>query len=512
MLVVEYPIDSLASSNVTSFVQDLKNSKANEFSSTDLPHAHGFIGKEGYGGTPAVHGIFIQGPRAFTTTVLTRSEVSGADWESVAPTMRPQHHPIAVKYAADIEALYRGDSTAMTEALAQAPFTATEGSRRHAAYADLAAAGPVHRIMLPTGQLAWLITGYDEVRQALHDARLIMGEATQANLGYGLLRTDVFAAMGQHMLNRNPPDHTRLRRLVTTAFTRRRIEQLAPRIQQITDELLDTMATQTHTDLIDSFALPLPITVICELLGVPTDRRAEFHEWTYTVVTGVLAGPDRLVAAATAMVGYVRELVDVKRATPADDLRSALVAVRDGQDRLSENELTSMVFLILVAGHETTVNLIGNGVLALLTHPEQLALLRAQPHRLPTAVEELLRFDSPLQTSTFRLTTEPIDIGGIIIPASEIVVAGLQAANHDPACTSRPDVLDITRTDNPHLTFGHGIHHCLGAPLARLEGQIALGTLLARFPRLRLAVPAEQLPRRPGVLMNGLAALPMILR
>ncbi|MGH3812658.1 MAG: cytochrome P450 family protein [Pseudonocardiaceae bacterium] len=400
----------------------------------------------------------------------------------------------------------------MTKTLLTAPFTITDGSQRHRRYAELAAAGPVHRIVLPTGEPAWLITDYNEARKALHDPRLIKSDATLANIGRDLLPPEVFAAMSRHMLNSNPPDHTRLRRLVTAAFTRRRVEQLAPRIQQITDALLDAMATAAQVDLIDTFAYPLPLTVICELLGVPTGRRAEFRDWTSIMVTGVLAGPDIYVAATTTMVSYLRELVDAKRTTPADDLLSALVAVRDGEDRLTEEELTSMAFLLLVAGHETTVNLIGNGVLALLTHPEQLTLLRAQPDRLPAAIEELLRYNGTLQIATSRWTAEPVDIGGVTIPAGEIVMSGLLAANRDPACTTQPDTLDITRTNNPHLAFGHGIHHCLGAPLARLEGRIALGTLLARFPRLRLAVPAEQLTWKPIILMNGLTALPVAMR
>jgi cytochrome P450 len=399
----------------------------------------------------------------------------------------------------------------MIDTLVEVPFSTSNGRQRHARYADLAATAPVHHIALPTGQPAWLITGYDEARQALHDPRLVKSEVTQATVGPHLLQPEVFAAMGHHMLNRNPPDHTRLRRLVTAAFTRRRVDQLAPQIQQITDELLDAMAGEEQVDLIDSFALPLPLTVICELLGVPADRRAEFHDWSSIVVTGVLAGREALVAAATAMVGYLWELIDTKRATPDDDLISALVAARDGQDRLTDNELTSMVFLILAAGHETTVNLIGNGMHALLTHPEQLALLRAQPHRLSEAVEELLRFDGPLQVTTLRRTVEPVDIGGVTIPTGEIVIAGLLAANRDPASTANPDTLDITRADNSHLAFGHGIHHCLGAPLARLEGRIALGTLLTRFPHLRLAVPADELTWRPSVLINGLTALPVTL-
>jgi cytochrome P450 len=321
----------------------------------------------------------------------------------------------------------------------------------------------------------------------------------------------VLTAMTSHMLNNNPPDHTRLRRLVAKAFTRRRVEQLAPRIRQITDELLDAVAGAGQVDLIDSFAYPLPITVICELLGVPAQRRPEFHDWSSVVVTGVLAGLELFKTASVAMVRLLRELIAAKRAAPSDDLLSALVAVRDGADQLSEDELTSMAFLLLVAGHETTVNLIGNGVLALLTHPEQLALLQTQPDRLEAAVEELLRFDGPLQVATLRLTTEPVVLGGVVIPAGDIVVPGLLAANRGPACIADPDTLDVTRTDNPHLAFGHGIHHCLGAPLARLEGRIALGSLLARFPRLRLAVPPEELTRRPSVLMHSLAALPVTL-
>jgi len=395
---------------------------------------------------------------------------------------------------------------------AEDPFTATGAGERHAAYAALATAGPVHRITLPTGDPAWLVTGYDEARQALHDRRLAKSARVLTTIGRGVVPPELLSAVTNHMLNNNPPDHTRLRRLVAAAFTRRRVEELAPRIQQITDELLDAMAGAAQVDLLESFAYPLPITVICELLGVPAQRRSEFHQWSSVVVTGVLAGRELFIAASVAMVGFLRELVATKRAAPADDLLSALVTVRDGADRLSENELTSMALLLLIAGHETTVNLIGNGVLALLTHPEQLALLQAQPERLGTAIEELLRFDGPLQVATLRVATEPIKLGGTTITAGEIVVVGLLAANRGADCVAGADVLDITRAENPHLAFGHGVHHCLGAPLARLEGRIALGSLLTRFPRLRLAVPPEELTWRPSVLMHSLTALPLILQ
>jgi cytochrome P450 len=386
----------------------------------------------------------------------------------------------------------------MTEVLTEALFAIADGPQRHARYAELAATAPVHRIVLPTGQPGWLITGYEEVRRALRSREPLSPE--------------VAAAMSSHMLNRNPPDHTRLRRLLTAAFTRRRIEQLAPRIQQITDELLDAIANQAQVDLIGSFALPLPITVICELLGVPAEGHAKFRAWTSIILTGVSADPDVYYSAATAQVRYIQELLETKRAVPTDDLLSALVTARDDQDRLSENELTSMVFMIILGGYQTTANLIGNGVHALLTHPEQLSLLHAQPPLLDTAIDELLRFTNPLLTAPVRVATEPIEISGVTIPAGGIVAPCMLTANLHPACTAQPDTLDITRTHTPHLTFGHGIRHCLGASLARLEGRIALGTLLTRFPRLRLAVPVGQLTWRPGMVMNSLDTLPVILR
>jgi cytochrome P450 len=393
------------------------------------------------------------------------------------------------------------------------PFTATAARARHAAYAALAATGPVRRITLPSGVPAWLVLGYDEVRAVLTDPRLSNQSPRRAPPGADRQPAALRAATTRHMLNVDPPDHTRLRRLVSSAFTRRRLERLGPWIQQVTDDLLDVIADRDRVDLIETFAYPLPITVICELLGVPTDMKSQFRDWTTTIVAGSLADPQAMLAAHTAVIEYVRGEVAAKRAgSETDDLLSALIAVREGTDRLSEDELTSMVFLLLLAGHETTVNLIGNGVHALLTHPAQLALLRAEPERLGAAVEELLRFAGPLQLTTPRVTVEPVEIGGVAIPAGELVVLGLMAANRDAAHVADPDVLDLTRPERQHLAFGYGVHHCLGAPLARLEGRIALGSLLARFPDLRLAVPAEELVWRPSVLMHGLAALPVALQ
>ena len=265
---------------------------------------------------------------------------------------------------------------------------------------------------------------------------------------------------------------------------------MAPRIQQIADGLLDgladDLADHRAADLIADFAYPLPITVIGELLGVPLGAQAEFRSWSSTVAGGSAVGGEAWVAAAAALVGFVRELVAEKRVAPSDDLLSALVAARDGADRLTEDELTSMAFLLLVAGHETTVNLIGNGMLTLLTHPEQLALLRAEPERLAGAVEELLRFSGPVQVTTFRWATAPVPIGDTVIPAGAIVVPAVLNAGRDPA--RLVDTFDLTRADSTHLAFGHGVHHCLGAPLARLEARIALGS--AARP------PARPAPRR----------------
>ena len=391
------------------------------------------------------------------------------------------------------------------------PFTAVAEGQRHAAYAALARSGAVHQITTPTGGPAWLITGHEEVRRTLADPRLVKGGLLHGPFA-DALAPDVATACFSHLLHQNPPDHTRLRRLVSAAFTRRRVERLAPRIEQTADALLDALGDTTETDLITTFAYPLPMTVICELLGVPEHARPTFRDWTTTMIAGSFAGKEAYVAAAGAMTAYIRALLEDKRQHPADDLLSALVAVRDSGDRLSDDELASMVFLLVAAGHETTVNLIGNGVHALLTHPEQLTLLRAEPDRLPAAVEELLRFAGPLQVALPYVTTAPVELGGVTIPAGETVFPGLLAANRDPARVPDPDALDVTRPQNPHLAFGHGIHHCLGAPLARLEGRIALGALLSRFPRLRLAMPPHELTWRPNLLMHGLTTLPVTLR
>jgi len=390
------------------------------------------------------------------------------------------------------------------------PFTAVGAGARLAAYAALAELGPVHRVTLPAGFPAWLVTGHGEVRQALTDARLVR-TPTLAGRRFFDLVPELAPSLMTHLLNCDGADHARLRKLVGAAFTGRRVTALGPRIEQIAEELLDGLGGGGEVDLLAAYAYPLPTTVICELIGVPQDVRADFARWTATLLAPAFAAPDVVVSAVTEMVGFARALVARKRREAGDDLISALVAARDSGDRLSEDELTSMIFLLFLAGHETTVNLIGNGVHALLTHSDQLTRVQAQPDLMPDAIEELLRFDGPVQVTFPLLAATPLRIGTTEIAAGDVVLPGLLAANRDPSHTTAPDGLDLGRDPHSHLAFGHGVHHCLGAPLARLEARIALGSLLRRFPRLRLAGDPEDLTWQPSLVMHGLTALPVRL-
>lgn len=390
------------------------------------------------------------------------------------------------------------------------PFIVSSGIARHQGFAELAAKGPLTHLTLFTGVPVWLVTGYAETRALLAHPDVVRSPMDGPHRDQ--ITAELVNATEQHMLVVNPPDHTRLRKLVTAAFTRRRIEGLEPRIREIAAGLLDEMAAAGDgVDLVDAYSYPLPITVICELIGIPMRDREEFRRWSSVAVNATVHTPDEYIEAVGAMVGFIRGLIEEKREAPADDLLSALIEARDGSDRLTEDELTSMIFLLLAAGHETTVNLITNGVHALLRHPDQLALLKAEPERLPAAVEEILRYDGPLQAAIPYVAQAPIEIGGSRIEAGEVIVFALLPANRDGRKTDRPDELDITRPENAHLAFGHGIHHCLGAPLARLEGRIALGMLFDRFPDLRLAAPERDPDRAASLLMNGIRELPVLL-
>jgi hypothetical protein len=319
--------------------------------------------------------------------------------------------------------------------------------------------------------------------------------------------------LGETMLFRDPPDHTRLRSLVSKAFTPRRVERLENRVRELVDELLDAASRRHYLELMHEFAYPLPARVICELLGVPKDDEQFIVAQAPALGTGLDPAPMRTPAsveaanaATEALIEYLGGLIAERRRNPRDDMLSALLAAEDGGDSLSHDELVSTFLLLLVAGHETTANLIGNGVLALLRHPDQLARLRADPELDRSAVEELMRFDGPIQIVE-RITLEPVVIGGHEIPARRIVIGLTAAANRDPAVFPDPDRLDLGRTPNPHVGFGGGAHFCLGAALARLEGRIAIATLVRRFPDLRLLEPRPTW--RPSFTIRGLKALPL---
>lgn len=383
----------------------------------------------------------------------------------------------------------------------------------HELYGRLRADHPVREVILPRGIKVWLVTRYDDVRAVLTDATVSKDMLSAVPLLERHSMSDepqsFEAEMGLagHMLNSDPPEHTRLRALVNKAFTARRVKQMRGRVERAADELLDAMAAHDEVDLMSAYAFPLPTTVICELLGVPHQDKDEFRDLSVTMTSA--ARHEQMAAAAIKMADYLTRLVGSKRERPVDDLLSALVHARCDDDRLSESELRSMAFLLLVAGHETTVNLIGNGMLALLRDPDQHARLRADPDRVPQAVEEFLRYDGPVNLATIRFTDEPVEYSGVTIPAGEVVLVSLIGANRDPGRYPDPQRFDPDRDTSGHLAFGYGIHHCLGAPLARLEADVAFRTLLARFPDMALAGAPGQY--RESTLIHALTALPVRL-
>ena len=374
---------------------------------------------------------------------------------------------------------------------------------------------PVQKARLADGHPAWVVLGYDAARRALGDPRISkdMLAALQDNgdvVAEGLPGPE----FSRHMLNVDPPDHTRLRRLVSRAFAPGRIAALEPAIRGIASSLLDELDAAGHdatVDLIEGYAYPLPFGVIGELLGIPAADRPRLHAWFQVLLTGWAGDPPpAAVQASHGIVAYLRELVEAKRQSPADDLVSVLVA-EDGA--LTTQELLSSLFQLVVAGHDTTASLIGNGVVALLDHPGQLETLLADLGRLPAAIDELVRFTAPVPHATFRVTAEPVTFDGVQIPAHEQVLVCLGSANRDPGRFPAPDVLDIGRGDGPNLGFGHGLHYCLGAPLARLEARVAFEELLGRHPGLQLAAGRDALAwaRGDGLVLRGLLSLPVVL-
>lgn len=392
------------------------------------------------------------------------------------------------------------------------------------AYAWLREHAPVHRTRLPSGVEAWLVTRYADARQALADPRLSKNPAHHDEPAHAKGKTGIpgerKADLMTHLLNIDPPDHTRLRRLVAKAFTPRRVAEFAPRVQELTDQLIDRFAGEGHADLIHEFAFPLPIYAICDLLGVPREDQDDFRDWAGMMIRHG-GGPRGGVARSVKkMRGYLADLIHRKRealpdtAAPGEDLVSGLIRASDEGEHLTENEVAAMAFILLFAGFETTVNLIGNGMYALLTHPGQRerlqrSLAAGERDLLATGVEELLRYDGPVELATWRFATRPLTIGGQDIAPGDPVLVVLAAADRDPGRFADPDVLDLSRRDNQHLGYGHGIHYCLGAPLARLEGRTALATLLTRLPDLELATDPADLRWRGGLIMRGLRTLPV---
>ncbi|MFE5024654.1 cytochrome P450 [Streptomyces sp. NPDC056656] len=397
-------------------------------------------------------------------------------------------------------------------------FTWEFASDPYPAYAWLREHAPVHRTKLPSGVEAWLVTRYADARQALADSRLSKNPEHHAEDAQGKSKTGIpgerSANLMTHLLNIDPPDHTRLRRLVSKAFTPRRIAEFAPRVQALTDDLIDQFAAQGKADLIHDFAFPLPIYAICDLLGVPSEDQNDFRDWAGMMIRhggGPRGGVGRSVKKIR---GYLAELIHRKRNDLGNDLISGLIRASDHGEHLTENEAVAMCFVLLFAGFETTINLIGNGMYTLLRHPEQRARLqesfrRGERELLTTGIEELLRYDGPVELATWRFATEPLTIGGQNIATGDPVLVVLAAADRDPARFPEPDALDLSRRDNQHLGYGHGIHYCLGAPLARLEGTTAIETLLRRLPDLELSVDPADLRWRGGLIMRGLRTLPV---
>ncbi|MFD4482448.1 cytochrome P450 [Streptomyces sp. NPDC058471] len=381
------------------------------------------------------------------------------------------------------------------------------------AYAAMRATCPVQP--MPTGSTgpagsgkhsSYVVTGYAEAREALADARL--SKDTAAFFAGKASRRRLHPAVAHNMLAGDPPQHTRLRKLVTKAFTTGAVKELRPFIARVTDELLDQWPSDEQFDFVAGLAVPLPVSVICELLGVPEADRADVRRWSAELFAA--GEPDVIDAASHALAEYMTGLIAAKRLEPGSSLLDRLISARDGGDQLSEEELVSLAVLLLVAGHETTTNFLGNAVLALLQHPAELNRLRGNPDEVPAVLDELLRYESPVSTATFRFTTEDLTLGGTGIPAGVPVHVSLGAANRDPERFPAPDLLDLDRDASAHLSFGHGIHRCVGAPLARAEAEIALRAVLARFPGIRLAVPPDQLTWRRTRLVRGLASLPVL--
>ncbi|MFI6227583.1 cytochrome P450 [Micromonospora echinospora] len=396
----------------------------------------------------------------------------------------------------------------MTDTIAHPyPFSPPDRLNLDPRYAELRRDEPLVRVQLPYGEPAWLATRHADVRMVLGDSRF----SRAASAGRDEPR-NVPEQRESGILGMDPPEHTRLRRVVAKAFTARRVEQLRPGTRRVAGELVDGMiAAGAPADLVVHLATPLPIRVICDLLGVPVTDQDRFHTWSEAIVSTTALSPERAREYVDNLLGYMAGLVEQRRTTPTDDLIGAMVRMRDSDgDRLSEDELVRLAAGLLAAGHETTVNQIPNLVYVLLTNPEQWARLCAEPGLVPSAVEELMRFVPLGATAAFpRYATEDVEVGGVLVRAGEPVVVSIHSANRDERVFTDADQIDLARPVNPHVAFGHGVHHCVGAQLARMELQVVLETLVERTPGLRLAVPEPELTWKTGLLVRGLTSLPV---
>jgi cytochrome P450 len=370
-------------------------------------------------------------------------------------------------------------------------------------------------VTLPDGRRLWLVTRYGDAMAALKDPRLVrswrrvMSPEQLAVMPAESRATRLFE---KNMIFSDPPEHNRLRALVQKAFTVGFVEQLRERVQLLADQLVDAVAPRGEMDLIDDYAFPLPVLVIAEMLGIPPSDRGKLRGWSEALLPGGFMGKEKMARIAqgiTEFSTYLMNLCEERRRAPAGDLVSALVHAEEQGDKLSQEELLSMIMLLVVAGHETTVNLLGNGMLALFEHPDQLAKLQRDPSLIKGAIEEMLRYDGPVEKISTHFASEDMEIGGALIQKGENVMVVLAAANREGAGIEAPEELDITRPENKHLAFGYGIHYCLGAPLARMEGQIAIATLLRRLPDIQLAVPWASLERRASPLLRGVVSMPV---
>lgn len=386
-------------------------------------------------------------------------------------------------------------------------FTKAFTKNPYPAYSQLREEEPVSHVRLPDGQYAWFITRYDDALEALKNQSFIkdftkMGENADN-------QSSIF---NENMLFADMPDHRRLRGLVSKAFTPNMIEGLRNRIQEITDELLEETAGQNQINLIDEFAFPLPIIVICEMLGIPTEDRDKFRIWSNSMIEGSNSKyAENLEQHMRDFTQYLKQRIAVVRENPGDDLISELIIAEEQGDKLSEKELYGVVALLIIAGHETTVNFIGNSIMALLENPDQLKMLKNKPELIKTAIEETLRYNDPVEFSTSRWAREDMEFKGESIKKGDLVIIALNSANHDPSQFKDPEIFDITREKSKHLAFGKGIHACLGAPLARLEGEIAINSFFRRYPNAKMIADKNDLEWRTGMVVRGVRELPLLL-